>query len=79
LIDWRCSWIFNYRQRVQSIKASPTLAVSAHAAKLKAEGKDVLDLGLGEPDFNTPDHIKDEAIRAIQEGFTKYTQTEPLL
>src|SRR5256885_1419893 len=48
--------------RVQAIKPSPTLAVTAQAAKLKAEGKDVVSLGAGEPDFDTPQHIKDAAI-----------------
>jgi aspartate aminotransferase len=60
-------------RRVQAIKPSPTLAVTARAAKLKAEGKDVIGLGAGEPDFDTPQHIKDAAIVAINKGFTKYT------
>jgi len=60
-------------QRVQAIKPSPTLAVTARAAKLKAEGKDIIGLGAGEPDFDTPQHIKDAAIAAINKGFTKYT------
>ncbi|MEQ1525599.1 MAG: pyridoxal phosphate-dependent aminotransferase [Gallionella sp.] len=60
-------------KRVQAIKPSPTLAVSARAAKLKAEGKDIIGLGTGEPDFDTPQHIKDAAIAAINKGFTKYT------
>ncbi len=59
--------------RVQAIKPSPTLAVTARAAKLKAEGKDIIGLGAGEPDFDTPQHIKDAAIGAINKGFTKYT------
>ncbi len=59
--------------RVQAIKPSPTLAVAARAAKLKAEGKDIIGLGTGEPDFDTPQHIKDAAIAAINKGFTKYT------
>ena len=46
-------------QRVQTIKESPTLAVTARAAKLKAEGRDIIGLGAGEPDFDTPQHIKD--------------------
>jgi aspartate aminotransferase len=58
---------------VQAIKPSPTLAVAARAAKLKAEGKDIIGLGTGEPDFDTPQHIKDAAIAAINKGFTKYT------
>ena len=60
-------------RRVQAIKPSPTLAVTARAAKLKAEGKDIIGLGAGEPDFDTPQHIKDAAIKAIDSGFTKYT------
>ena len=60
-------------KRVQAIKPSPTLAVTARAAKLKAEGKDIIGLGAGEPDFDTPHHIKTAAIDAINKGFTKYT------
>ncbi len=60
-------------KRVNAIKPSPTLAVTARAAKLKAEGKDIIGLGAGEPDFDTPQHIKDAAIAAINRGFTKYT------
>ena len=59
--------------RVSKIKPSPTLAVIARAARLKAEGRDIINLGVGEPDFDTPDHIKQAAIAAIQRGFTKYT------
>lgn len=59
--------------RAQAIKPSPTLAVTARAAKLKSEGKDIIGLGAGEPDFDTPQHIKDAAITAINKGFTKYT------
>ncbi len=60
-------------QRTTRIKPSPTLAVTAKAAELKAQGKDVLSLGAGEPDFDTPQHIKDAAVAAISKGFTKYT------
>lgn len=60
-------------KRVQAIKPSPTLAVTARASALKAEGKDIIGLGAGEPDFDTPQHIKDAAISAINKGFTKYT------
>jgi aspartate aminotransferase len=59
--------------RVQSIKPSPTLAITARAAALKAAGKDIVGLGVGEPDFDTPQHIKDAAVKAIADGFTKYT------
>ena len=61
-------------KRAQAIKPSTTLAVTAKAAKLKSEGKDIIGLGAGEPDFDTPQHIKAAAIAAIQAGFTKYTQ-----
>lgn len=60
-------------KRVLSIKESPTLAITAKAQKLKAEGRDVVALAAGEPDFDTPQHIKDAAIAAINRGFTKYT------
>ena len=59
--------------RLKAIKPSPTLAVSAKAAKLKSEGKDVISMGAGEPDFDTPQHIKDAAVEALKKGMTKYT------
>ena len=62
--------------RVGRIKPSPTLAVEARAKELKAQGKDVISLGAGEPDFDTPEHIKEAAIRAIRDGFTKYTAVD---
>ncbi|HUW49843.1 MAG TPA: pyridoxal phosphate-dependent aminotransferase [Sulfuricella sp.] len=62
--------------RVQAIKPSPTLAVTALAAQLKSQGNDIIGLGAGEPDFDTPQHIKDAAIAAINAGFTKYTAVE---
>jgi aspartate aminotransferase len=62
--------------RVGRIKPSPTLAVEARAKELKAQGKDVISLGAGEPDFDTPQHIKDAAIQAIRSGFTKYTEVD---
>ncbi len=65
--------IVSLSRRVQAIKPSPTLAITARAAKLKAEGQDIIGLGAGEPDFDTPQHIKDAAIQAINSGFTKYT------
>lgn len=60
-------------QRVQSIKESPTLAITAKAAKYKAEGRPIIGLAAGEPDFDTPQHIKDAAKAAIDAGYTKYT------
>lgn len=59
--------------RVQSIKPSATLAITAKAKALRAEGKAIIGLGAGEPDFDTPDNIKQAAIEAINKGFTKYT------
>ncbi|TPW03545.1 MAG: aspartate aminotransferase [Alphaproteobacteria bacterium] len=61
---------------LRRIKPSPTLAVTAKARALKAEGRDVISLGAGEPDFDTPDNIKEAAIRAIREGKTKYTDVD---
>ncbi|WP_417450695.1 pyridoxal phosphate-dependent aminotransferase [Kordiimonas sp.] len=58
------------------IKPSPTIAVSTKAQELKAAGKDVIGLGAGEPDFDTPDHIKEAAIKAIWDGQTKYTAVD---
>jgi len=60
-------------KRIGTIKPSPTLAITAKAKALRAAGQDVIGFGAGEPDFDTPRHIKDAAIRAIEEGFTKYT------
>lgn len=62
--------------RVQNIKPSPTLAVTNRAAELRAVGKDIIGLGAGEPDFDTPKHIKDAAIKALDAGFTKYTAVD---
>ena len=59
--------------RALNILPSPTLAISAKAKALRKEGKDVVDFGVGEPDFDTPKNIKDAAINAINSGFTKYT------
>ena len=58
------------------IKPSPTIAVSTKAQELKAAGKDVIGLGAGEPDFDTPDNIKEAAIKAIWDGQTKYTAVD---
>lgn len=62
--------------RVQSIKPSPTLAITAKAKELKAAGNDIIGLGAGEPDFGTPDHISAAAIDAINHGVTKYTAVD---
>ena len=63
---------------VNRINESPTLAITAKAAKLKSEGKDVIALAAGEPDFDTPDFIKEAAIQAIKDGLTKYTPVSGL-
>jgi len=63
-------------QRVQRVKPSPTLAVTARAAELRAAGKDIIGLGAGEPDFDTPRHIRQAAIRAIERGDTRYTAVD---
>lgn len=65
--------------RVKSIKASPTLTVSALANKMMSEGIDVINFGVGEPDFNTPDYIKNSAIEAINDNFTRYTANSGIL
>jgi len=65
--------------RVKGIKLSPTLAVTTKASVLKASGHNVIDLAVGEPDFDTPDHIKVAAIEAINRGFTKYTAVGGIL
>ena len=62
--------------RLSAIKPSPTLAVTAKAQTLKAEGKDIVSLGAGEPDFDTPAHIKSAAITAIEAGQTRYTAVD---
>jgi aspartate aminotransferase len=67
---------FPVARRVQRVKPSPTLAVTARAARLKAQGKDVIGLGAGEPDFDTPAHIREAGIAAINGGFTRYTNVE---
>lgn len=63
-------------RRVQRVKPSPTLAVTARAAKLKSEGKDIIGLGAGEPDFDTPAHIAAAGVEAIRSGFTRYTNVD---
>jgi aspartate aminotransferase len=63
-------------QALARIKPSATLQVTATARALKAEGRDVIGLGAGEPDFDTPDHVKEAAIRALREGKTKYTDVD---
>ncbi|MEW5804764.1 MAG: pyridoxal phosphate-dependent aminotransferase [bacterium] len=63
----------NLASRVKEISPSPTLAITAKAKKMRSEGIDVIGFGAGEPDFDTPDNVKQAAIAAINQGFTKYT------
>ena len=63
-------------ERARAIKPSPTIAVTNRARELRAAGRDVIGLGAGEPDFDTPAHIKAAALAAIEEGFTKYTAAD---
>ena len=66
----------NFSQLLLSVEESRTLALTSLIKKLKAEGKDVLAFSAGEPDFNTPQFIKDAAIKSINENFTRYTNNE---
>jgi aspartate/methionine/tyrosine aminotransferase len=66
-------------EKVQRIGASPTLKISAKAKAMKAEGIDVIDLSVGEPDFPTPENIKEAGIKAIRDNFTKYTESDGIL
>jgi Aspartate/tyrosine/aromatic aminotransferase len=60
--------------RLKTLQPSPTLAMQAKAKAMRAQGIDVISFGAGEPDFDTPRHIKDAAIHAIEAGHTKYTE-----
>ncbi|UZO82553.1 pyridoxal phosphate-dependent aminotransferase [Aquimarina sp. ERC-38] len=62
--------------RINQLKASATLAMAAKARELRAEGKDIIGLSLGEPDFNTPDYIKDAAIQAVNDNYNSYTPVD---
>ena len=64
---------YHIAQRAGSLSPSLTLAIDSKAKQMKAEGQDVVGFGAGEPDFDTPKHIKDAAIKALNDGFTKYT------
>ncbi len=65
-----------FAERIKQVKDSPTLAIAAQAMQMQAQGLDVINLGVGEPDFDTPQHIKNAAIAAINAGFTKYTAVD---
>jgi len=60
-------------ERIKAIKPSPTMAINAKAVSMRQAGVDVISFGVGEPDFDTPRHIRDEAMRAMEDGFTRYT------
>lgn len=66
----------NLSDRLSAVKPSPTLAITARAAEMRAAGRDIIGLGAGEPDFDTPIRIKKAAIKAINNGFTKYTAVD---
>lgn len=65
-----------FAKRIKSVAPSATLAITARAKELKAKGADVVNFAAGEPDFDTPDYIKNEAVLSIKAGFTKYTPTQ---
>ena len=65
-----------FADRVTRIAPSPTVAISTLALDLRAAGRDVIGLAVGEPDFETPPHVKEAAIRAIHDGHTRYTQVD---
>ncbi len=65
--------------RVRRVKPSPTLAMDAKAKEMKARGEDVVNFGVGEPDFDTPENIKEAAVKALRDGFTKYTPVGGIL
>ena len=68
--------MFRESDALARVKPSATLAADAKARELKAQGKNVIGLAAGEPDFDTPDNIKEAAIKAIREGKTKYTNVD---
>ena len=61
---------------LKKIKPSPTMVITAKARELRAAGEKIISLSAGEPDFDTPEHVKDAAIKAIKEGDTKYTAVD---
>lgn len=68
-----------FSHRVQQVKLSPTLVVAEKATQLRAKGMNIINLGVGEPDFDTPEYIKEAAIAALHAGFTKYTAVDGIL
>src|ERR1700733_6414088 len=70
---------YKFSKRVSNIKPSATIAISALASELKAAGRKIVNLSIGEPDFDPPVFIKQAGIQAINQGFTKYTAVEGIL
>ena len=68
--------MYHLSDRIKTMSTSQTLAMAAKARELRAEGKDIIGLSLGEPDFNTPDFIKEAAIKAIEENYNSYTPVD---
>ena len=62
--------------RLQRLAPSATLAMSQKSSEMKAQGIDVINMSVGEPDFNTPDHIKDAAKKAVDDNFSRYSPTD---
>ncbi|MDR3037987.1 MAG: pyridoxal phosphate-dependent aminotransferase [Candidatus Adiutrix sp.] len=69
----------SFADRLALISPSPTLALDAKAKALKSSGLDIVNFGIGEPDFDTPDHIREAAVKAIRDGFTRYTPADGTL
>jgi aspartate aminotransferase len=71
--------MFPLAARTLNVKPSPTLSLDAEVKAMKAEGRRIVNLGVGEPDFETPNHIREAAVRAVRDGFTRYTPTEGVM
>lgn len=78
-VVWEELMSLSLSKKAQAVKPSSTLAITARAKELKAQGIDVVGFGAGEPDFNTPNNINEAAIKAIHDGFTKYTEASGTL
>ena len=67
-----------FSQKLSKIQPSPTISISEKAKNLKEQGKNIINFSAGEPDFDTPDNIKNAGIKAIKDGYTKYTPVNGL-
>ena len=65
--------------RPSLVKPSPTLTLNAQVKAMKAQGVEIVNLSVGEPDFQTPEHVKEAAIKAIRDGFTRYTPSDGII